>query len=136
MRNEEYYSNTERHLNIIKYYFKFRKHKLGIKLDFDIPINVLGPGARIDHWGMCAISSNCVIGKNCHIYGDINIGIKGLNNSKAPRIGNNVTIGAGARILGDIRIEDEVEIGANSVVTKSCLIKGATLAGIPAKIIK
>ena len=54
----------------------------------------------------------------------------------APVIGNNVDIGVGAKIIGDITIADDVKIGAGAVVTKSCLEKGATLVGIPAKPVK
>lgn len=55
-------------------------------------------------------------------------------NGKAPVIGNNVWIGPGAKLFGDITIGDNVMIGANSVVTKS-FPDNVRIAGIPAKII-
>ena len=57
------------------------------------------------------------------------------NNGKTedcPVIGDNVDIGFGAIIIGNVKIADNVKIGANAVVTKSCLEEGATLVGIPA----
>lgn len=52
---------------------------------------------------------------------------------KAPVIGNNVEIGVGAKIIGDIYIADNIKIGAGAVVTKSFYEEGITLVGIPAK---
>ena len=54
---------------------------------------------------------------------------------KAPVIGDNVYIGAGAKIFGDIFIADGIAIGANSVVNKSFSEPNVTIAGNPAKII-
>ena len=51
----------------------------------------------------------------------------------APQIGNNVFIGSGAKIIGDIRIADDVAIGAQALVVKSVLEGGITVGGIPAK---
>jgi serine O-acetyltransferase len=51
----------------------------------------------------------------------------------APQIGNNVYIGPGAKIFGEIVIADNIAIGANSVVNKSFYEKGISIAGVPAK---
>ena len=64
------------------------------------------------------------------------IGIAHPGDLSAPYIGKNVRIGSGARILGDIRIADNVVIGANSVVTQDILQDGAVVVGIPAKVIR
>lgn len=111
---------------------KYELHKLGLKLGFGIPENTLGPGVKIDHWGFIAINSNVKIGKNCHIFGDITIGIKNNEGIGAPEIGDNVTIGAGARIIGPIKIASNCVIGANAVVTRSFLEEGTVIGGIPA----
>lgn len=116
-------------------YLKYRIHKLGLKLGFGIPINCAGPGLRIDHYGFVAINSNAKIGKNCHIYGDITIGVKDPTNDAAPVIGDNVVIGAGARIIGPVKIVSNCMIGANAVVTHSFLEEGKNIAGVPAKVI-
>ncbi|NRO94306.1 Serine acetyltransferase [Lactobacillus helveticus] len=116
-------------------YLKYRIHRLGVRLGFGIPINAVGPGLRIDHFGFVAINGNAKIGKNCHIYGDITIGQKGPNNSEAPIIRDNVIIGAGARIIGPIKIASNCVIGANAVVIHSVLEEGKTIVGIPARVL-
>lgn len=123
-------------VNIYSKFLQYKMHKLGIKLGFNIPLNVAGPGLRIDHWGFLAINSNAKIGKNCHMFGDITIGVKDNRTTGAPTIGDNVTIGAGARIIGPITIASNCVIGANAVVTRDFLKEGSVIAGIPAKIIK
>lgn len=59
-----------------------------------------------------------------------------VNSNKAPIIGDNVDIGVGAKIIGPVRVADNVKIGANAVVTKSCETPSAVLIGVPAKAIK
>ena len=56
----------------------------------------------------------------------------GDNHGKAPKIGDDVYIGPGAKVFGDVTLADNVQVGANAVVTKSCENKGAILVGIPA----
>jgi serine O-acetyltransferase len=102
-----------------------------LKLGFTIPLNVFGPGLSISHFGTIVINKHAMIGANCRIHPGVCIGgLKG----KAPRIGNNVYIGPGAKIFGDITIDDNVAIGANSVVNKDVPMS-VTVAGNPAKIV-
>lgn len=72
------------------------------------------------------------IGENCSIIASVTIGMR--NEWAFPKIGNNVFIGAGARVLGDIRVGDNAVVGANAVVIKD-VPDGATVVGIPAKVI-
>ena len=53
-----------------------------------------------------------------------------------PHLGNNVDIGYGAVLIGDITIADDIKIGANAVVNKSFTEPGVTIAGVPAKVVK
>jgi serine O-acetyltransferase len=73
------------------------------------------------------------IGKNCTIIAAITIGMR--NEWAFPDIGDEVFIGAGARVLGGIRIGNQVNIGANSVVIQD-VPDGATVVGAPGKVIK
>ena len=73
------------------------------------------------------------IGKNCSIIASVTIGMR--NEYAFPEIGDNVFIGAGARVLGGIRIGSDVNIGANSVVI-SDIPDGATVVGAPGRVIK
>lgn len=79
------------------------------------------------------MNGHATIGKNCQFHGNNCVGNKGGNSNEAPTIGDNVEIGVGACVIGNITIADNVRIGANAVVTQSCLHKGATLVGIPAR---
>ncbi len=93
--------------------------KIGINLLFPHPQNII-------------IGFNVEIGSNCTIYQDVTIG---QNRGRYPKIGNNVIIYPGAKIIGNITIGDNSVIGANAVVTKD-VPSGSIVAGIPAKIIK
>ena len=84
------------------------------------------PGAKIgrrffiDHGMGVVIGATAVVGDDVMIYHDVTLGARTNASSKRhPTIGNNVVIGAGARVLGDISIGDGVKINANVVVTKS-----------------
>lgn len=136
LRKSEYYTNSYR--NSKKYllfhymWYKFKLHKYSIKLGFSIPINVFGPGLSIAHYGTIVVNSAAKIGKNCRIHEGVNIGATNGSTS-APQIGDNVFIGTGAKIIGDISIANDVAIGANAVVVKSITEDGVTYGGIPAK---
>ena len=106
-------------------------HKQSLKLGFSIPLNAFGPGLAIVHYGTIVVSSAAKIGKNCRLHEGVNIGATN-GSTLAPEIGDNVFIGSGAKIIGDISIADNVAIGANAVVVKSITEVG-TYGGIPAK---
>ncbi len=130
MRKLDYYNNVG---GALKYYYRLLFHNMSLKLGFSIPQNIIGAGLAIVHYGTIVISSGCTIGENCRIHACVNIGANG-GESKAATIGNNVYIGPGAKIIGDIKIGDNAVIGANAVVTKD-VPDGVTVGGIPAKVI-
>jgi len=82
------------------------------------------------------VSDYVRIGEKCTIFHQVTIGIKDYDHGldKVPIIGDNVIIGAGAKVLGPIKIGDNVKIGANAVVTKD-VPSGATVVGNPGQII-
>jgi serine O-acetyltransferase len=101
-----------------------------------LPTTKIGYGLRLEHPNGIIIHRDVVIGKNARIRHQVTIGwshSKTLG-SGVPVIGDNVSIGAGAKIIGNIHIGNNVSIGANSVVTKD-VPDNAVVAGIPAKII-
>ena len=81
-------------------------------------ICVIGKGFRIHHFGGIIFHPSVKIGDNCTLYQGVTIGDRG-GSGNAAVIGNNVLIGAGAKIIGEITIGDNCVIGANAVVTKS-----------------
>lgn len=103
-----------------------------IKYGFTIPLNVFGPGLSIAHYGTIVVAGNAKIGENCRIHEGVTIGATNGSTS-APHIGNNVFIGSGAKIIGNISIADNVAIGANACVIKSIEEASTTWAGVPAR---
>lgn len=94
----------------------------------------IGPGLRIHHFGEIVIHDSVKIGKSATIYHGVTVGVKKDDQIQGPMIGDNVYIGAGAKVLGNIQIGHNVIIGANAV-TLSDVPDNATVAGIPAKIV-
>lgn len=98
----------------------------------DIPSSVpIGPGLYIPH-PVGSIIMARKIGSNLSLIGSNTIGMR--NTSVSPILGSNVFIGVGARVLGDIIVGDNVNIGANAVVIQD-LPSNCTAVGIPAKIL-
>lgn len=112
---------------------KYKFRKISVKLGFSIPINVFGPGLSLPHRGNIIVNPQTKIGENCRIHVGVNIG---AHHDKAPRIGNNVYIGPGAIVFGDIEIADNISIGANATVNKSFTESNVVIAGTPAKVVK
>ena len=104
-----------------------------MRLGFTISPNVFGPGLSIGHPGTLTVNGVAKVGKNCRIHTCVFIATKAGFSDKVPKIGDNVYIGPGAKIFGPIVIADNIAIGANSVVNKSFLEPGVTIAGIPAR---
>jgi serine O-acetyltransferase len=99
------------------------------------------PGAKIgrrlviDHGIGVVIGETAIIGDDCLIYHGVTLGGKTLDPVKRhPTVGNRVTIGAGAKLIGNITIGDDCAIGANAVVTKN--MPGGTVAvGVNARLL-
>lgn len=133
LRKFEYHKNNNHRLYSLIY--ERLKNHYAHKCGVFITPNTVGKGIKIWHYGDIVIHRNAVIGSNCQLHGMNCIGNKGVAGSGVPVIGNNVNIGVGAKIIGDIYIAHNVTIAANAVVTKSCYQEGAVLAGVPAKIV-
>ena len=135
LRKCEYYENCKHDLisRIYGKYLKYKYVKLSQKLGFSIAFNVCGPGLCIEHYGQVLIHQCAHIGENCTIKGNVVIGGKG--DTQAPTIGNNVLIGFGVAIIGDIKIANGVAIGVNAAVVRDCLEQNVSIAGVPAKIV-
>jgi serine O-acetyltransferase len=83
------------------------------------PAAKIGRRFFIDHGMGVVIGATAVVGDDVMIYHDVTLGARGISSGKRhPTIGNNVVIGAGARVLGDIKVGEGAKISANMVVTK------------------
>lgn len=136
LRKNEYYHNCKKGIFNQLYCktIEYRRIKLGNKLGFSIPINVFGPGLSIAHVGTIVVNDKARVGANCRIHICVNIGADNKY-GMAPRIGDNVYIGPGVKMFGNISIADNTKIGANAVVNKSFTRINTTIAGVPAKVI-
>lgn len=120
--------------NLLKRVAVLRHRFWSVITGADIPLNgQLGGGLSIPHPNGIVIHPLSVIGVNCLIHQQVTIGIK-RGDAGAPVVGGHVDIGAGAKIIGNIRIGEHALIGANAVVTKD-IPAFAIVAGIPAKVI-
>lgn len=106
---------------------------------FGISIGVtaqIGKSLCIEHFGQIIIHGQSIIGDNCIIRQGVTIGNRYLDKPHdAPKIGNNVNIGAGAKILGSVKIGNGASVGANAVVLHD-VPDDAVAVGIPAKVLQ
>lgn len=100
------------------------------------PAAQIGKGLFIDHGCAVVIGETTVIGDNCTIYQGVTLGGTGKHVGKRhPTIGNNVMIGAGAKVLGPVVIGDNSKIAAGAVVLKD-IPENSTAVGIPARVVR
>lgn len=110
--------------------------KFAMECGFVIGDGVLGEDVTVYHRGNVIINPNARVGDGCKFHGSCCIGNSHPGEPKCPIIGKNVDIGYGAVLLGDIRIADDIVIGANSVVMKSSEEPGIVIASVPARVIR
>jgi serine O-acetyltransferase len=115
---------------ICKIILRHYKYKYGISVSYTASI---GPGFYIGHFGGIFVNKRAVIGKNCNISHDVTIGIKNRGDYQGtPYIGDNVYIGPGAKIIGCVKVGNNVSIGANCVVTKD-VSDNSVVVGVPGR---
>lgn len=110
--------------------FKLVQIVTGVELPCEA---VVGDNFVIDHFGGIVISGYAKFGNNCRIRTGVVVGLARVDEPCAPQIGDNVDIGAGAKLLGRIRVGDNVRIGANAVVLQD-VPSHSIAVGVPAVI--
>ncbi|MBO7250891.1 MAG: serine O-acetyltransferase [Clostridia bacterium] len=109
------------------------RHLTGIEIH---PGAKIGKGLVIDHGMGVVIGETTIIGDNCTIYQGVTLGGTGKDVGKRhPTLGNDVMVGAGAKILGPFKIGDNSKIAANAVVLNE-IPENCTAVGMPAKIVR
>lgn len=115
---------------IYKILYKLVQILTGIEFPCEVQV---GEHFVIDHFGGIVVSGYAKFGDHCRIRNGVVVGLKNVDEPCAPTIGDHVDIGAGAKVLGNIKIGNHVTIGANAVVL--CDVPDYSIAvGIPAKI--
>ena len=100
------------------------------------PGATIGRGLVIDHGSGVVIGETAEIGDNCTLYQGVTLGGTGKDTGKRhPTLGNNVMVGAGAKVLGPFRIGDNAKIAAGAVVLEE-IPANATAVGIPARVVR
>lgn len=117
---------------IARYISQRARHKTGIEIH---PGATIGKGLFIDHGMGVVIGETTEIGDNCTIYQNVTLGGTGKETGKRhPTIGDNVLVGAGAKVLGPFKVGDNARIAAGAVVLREVPCN-TTAVGVPAKVI-
>jgi serine O-acetyltransferase len=96
----------------------------------------IGPGFFIDHGMGVVIGETAELGQNVTLYQGVTLGGTGTERGKRhPTLGDNVVVGAGAKVLGNIKLGNNVKVGAGSVVIRS-VPDNCTVVGVPAEIVR
>ena len=112
---------------------QYSRRRTGIEIH---PGAKIGKGLFIDHGMGVVIGETTVIGDNCLIYQGATLGGTGKDKGKRhPTLGNNVLVGAGAKILGPFKVGNNVKIASNAVVLKE-IPDNCTAVGVPARIVR
>lgn len=128
-----HYLYKKNHKLIARYISEKAKRKTGIEIH---PGAKIGKGLFIDHGTGVVIGETAIIGDNVTMFHGVTLGGTGKEKGKRhPTIGNNVFIGSGAKLLGNITIGDNVKIGANAVILKD-VPSDTTIVGVPGKIVR
>ncbi len=122
------------HMKFIARYLSQRaRHRTGVEIH---PGATIGKGLAIDHGMGVVIGETTIIGDNCLIYQNATLGGTGKESGKRhPTLGNNVMVGAGAKVLGPFKVGDNSRIAAGAVVLSE-IPPNSTAVGVPARVVR
>jgi serine O-acetyltransferase len=132
LRHVEYLDGRRGSYTLIRAVQLWRLKQLGMKLGFTVPRHVFGPGLSLAHYGSVVVNGNARVGRNARVHSCVNIGEA---DGKVPRIGDNVYIGPGAKLFGEILVGDGAVIGANAVVNRDVPAR-SIVGGVPERVIR
>jgi serine O-acetyltransferase len=132
LRHVEYLDGRPGPYAVIRAVQLWRLKQLGMKLGFSVPRHVFGPGLSLAHYGSIVVNGNAHVGRNARVHSGVNVG---ESDGKAPWIGDDVYLGPGAKIFGDIKVGDGAIIGANAVVNRD-VPPNVAVGGVPARVIR
>ena len=132
-RYQFYKSRNTAFAKVARRYYRIKHFIFSVITGSDIhPNATLGLGLRLPHPNGVVVHADAIIGDDCLIMQQVTIGQ--LADDDAPVIGARVYIGAGAKVLGRIKVGDKARVGANSVVLID-VPPGRTAVGVPAKVV-
>ena len=121
------------HMTLARWISQHSRHVTGIEIH---PGACIGKGFFIDHGDGVVIGETTVIGDNVTLYQGVTLGGTGKDVGKRhPTLGNNVMVGAGAKVLGPFKVGDNSKIAANAVVLSE-VEPDSTCVGVPARVVK
>ena len=137
LRKLEYYENNKKSFfgKILYFFYFFKYRKACIKTGLYIFPNTTGAGLLLPHPGFVRIGPQTKMGANCTVLPMVLFGKKNPEIDCSITIGDNCYVSTGATILGPVKIGNNVTIGAGAVVTKD-IPDNAVVGGVPAKVIK
>lgn len=118
MRRTEYIVNTRRGRLWLPYVL-FRKilfNRESTRLSLEIPLNVFGPGLTVAHFANIVVNGNARVGRNCRLHPGVCIGEL---HDRNPVLGDDVYLGNGAMVIGEVSIGNRVKIGPHALVRES-----------------
>ena len=122
-----------KHFFLARWVSQHGRHKTGIEIH---PGAKIGKCLFIDHGMGVVIGETTVIGDNCTLYQGVTLGGTGKDQGKRhPTLGNDVLVGAGAKVLGPFRVGDNARVAAGAVVLDA-VPDNATAVGVPARIVR
>ena len=135
-RKVGFYESKQQNLinKLLLIYYRRRKNILGEKLHIELGPSEFGRRLKIYHHDII-VNAGAIIGDDCELYGNNCIGNKGAGYPPldAPIIGNRVSVGVGAQIIGKVSIGQNIKISSMSLVNKDILDENALYGGVPAK---
>jgi serine acetyltransferase len=118
---------------LYRFGFRYCRNCYGIELPYTA---VVGRRVVIEHQGAIVVHGEVQIGDDCILRQGVTLGNKTLTRpEEAPQLGARVNVGAGAKILGAVRVGDDAVIGANAVVLMD-IPGGAVAVGVPARLVE
>ena len=132
LRKHEYILNVHPRRILSRIIYKRKKDRYARYFNWEVPANTCGAGLQLWHPNI-VINDDARVGRNCILHGNNCIGRK---SDGYPCIGDNFDLGFGSVVIGNIKIGNNVVVGANSLVNKSFTEDGITLVGSPAVILK
>lgn len=124
-------------IKVLRFYYSRVLYKFGALYNLDIGLHSCNDGLKIWHIaGGIVINKNARVGKNLSLHGCNCIGNDGIHTNQAPIIGDNVHLGFGSSVIGNVTLADDIWVAAGAVVISSFDEPGIVIGGIPAKKLK